>query len=161
MGYLKAALILFVLIPLSVYSQSNTLKFDLKYEIISNDYFTVNDTLNHKIGKAAGTGSVIFSDGTQGIMKVCFIYDYTGGNGDFTEYYNITLTDGSELTVQAKGQSLGSKTDYSPIFTGKVTITGGSGIYEGRNGDGTVTGNRNESLTEGAIVKLSFTINTK
>lgn len=161
MRFVKTAVILFVLLPLSVFSQSNTLKFDLKYEIISNDYLTINDTLNHKIGKAAGTGSVIFSDGTQGIVKVCFIYDYIGGNGDFTEYYDIKLTDGSELTVQAKGQSLGSKTDYAPIFTGKVTITGGSGIFEGKYGDGTCTGNRNESLTEGAKVKLSFTINIK
>jgi hypothetical protein len=149
-----------LLFPILSFAQPNTLKFDIKYEIISNDCLTVEDTANHFIGKAAGTGAVIFADGSQGTVKVFFIYDYINGNGNFTEYYDITmLADTSKLTVQAKGHSVGSSQDgSSPLFTGAVTITGGSGKFEGIYGTGSVTGNRNKSLEYGAKVKMSFNI---
>ncbi|HJY64983.1 MAG TPA: hypothetical protein VJ455_12570 [Ignavibacteria bacterium] len=151
--------VLIIFISISVFSQTNTLKFDLKYEITTNDFITVNDTADHKIGRATGLGSVIFSDGTQGLVKVYFIYDYIKGNGDFTEYYDITLIgDTSKLTVQAKGESIGSSNGYAPLFTGTVTISGGSGKFEGLYGEGSCSGNRNESLITGAVVKMSFTI---
>jgi hypothetical protein len=154
-------LLLFFIIPLSVYAQSSTLKFDIKYEITNNDYVMVSDTNNHVVGKATGNGSIMFSDGTQGIVKVFFIYDYQFGNGDFTEYYDIETSDGSKLTVQAKGKSIGASNGTAPLFTGIVQITGGSGKYEGVYGTGSVTGNRNEALNDGAKVKLSFNITTK
>ncbi|RPI17562.1 MAG: hypothetical protein EHM58_08810 [Ignavibacteriae bacterium] len=155
-------LFIFFLIPLSVFSQSKSLNFDLKYEVTSNDFLLVADTADHKMGKAEGIGSVIFNDGTQGTVKVYFIYDYVKGNGDFIEYYDITLSDGSLLTIQAKGQSIGASSDgTAPLFTGTVTITGGNGKYEGVYGTGSVSGNRNESLISGAKVKLSFNITTR
>jgi hypothetical protein len=133
----------------------------MKYGITSNNYISVNDTNDHRIGKATGEGSVLFSDGTNAKVSVYFIYDYLKGNGDFTEYYDINLNDGSSLTVQAKGQSVGSSNGIAPLFTGNVTITGGSGKFEGVYGEGTMTGNRNEALIDGATVKLSFTIYVK
>ena len=146
----------------TAFSQPNTLKFDLKYQITSNDFMMIDDTTDHKIGKAAGNGSIIFSDGAQGIVKVYFTYDYISGNGDFTEYYDITLNDdGSKLTVQAKGKSVGSSNGYAPLFTGTVIITGGSGRFESLYGEGSVSGNRNESLIDGAVVKMSFSISTR
>jgi hypothetical protein len=161
MKYILHFVLLFVIFS-SVFSQSNSLKLDLKYEVTNNDFLFVADTTNHKMGKAEGNGSVIFSDGTQGIVKVYFIYDYMNGNGDFIEYYDITMNDGSQLTVQAKGQSIGASLGgKAPLFTGTANITGGSGKFEGVYGTGSVSGNRNESLMDGAKVKMSFTINTK
>jgi hypothetical protein len=159
---MKFLLSFIILIQAIVFAQPNTLKFDLKYQITSNDYITVDDTTNHKMGKATGSGSVILSDGTQGVVKVYFVYDYINGNGDFTEYYDITLNgDGSKLTLQAKGKAVGSTEGYAPLFTGTVTLTGGSGRFEGLYGEGSVSGNRNESLVKGAVVKMSFSISAR
>jgi hypothetical protein len=133
----------------------------MKYGITNNDYILVNDTNDHRIGKASGEGSVLFGDGVNAKVKVYFVYDYVRGNGNFTEYYDISFIDGSTLTVQAVGQAVGSSNGIAPLFTGSVSITGGSGKYEGVYGEGSMTGNRNEALNDGATVKLSFTINLK
>ena len=159
---LTLLLVLILAVVSPVLSQSNSLKFDIKYEVTSNDFLLVADTTDHKMGKAEGTGSVMFSDGTQGVCNVYFIYDYLDGNGDFIEYYDIKMNDGSLLTVQAKGQSIGaSKDGTAPLFTGAVTITGGSGKYEGVFGSGSVSGNRHQELVDGAKVKMSFNISIK
>ena len=153
--------LIFGSISFNAFAQQNSLKLDLKYEITKNDFITVNDTTNHVLGFAEGSGSVIFNDGKQGTVSVYFVYDYLFGNGDFTEYYDIIRNDdGSKLTLQAKGKSVGSSNGYAPLFTGSVIITGGNGVYEGLYGEGSCTGNRNESLTDGAKVKMSFTIST-
>ena len=154
-------IILFIAACMICFSQSRTLKFEMKYGITSNDYILVNDTNDHRIGKASGEGTVLFNDGTNAKVKVYFVYDYIKGNGNFTEYYDISFSDGSTLTVQAVGQSVGSSDGLTPLFTGNVSITGGNGKYEGIHGEGTMTGNRNEALNDGATVKLSFTINLK
>jgi hypothetical protein len=143
------------------HAQQKDIKFDMKYQIISNDYLLINDTLNHKIGKAAGVGSAVTKDGASADVKVYFIYDYKNGNGDFTEYYCLTFRDSSTLTLQAKGRSIGSTDESQPLFTAVVTITGGTGVYTGVQGSGSLTGNRKSIIEPGAIVKLSFSISTK
>jgi hypothetical protein len=156
----KLILFLFfaVILTGSVFSQLRELKFDMKYQIISNDFLIINDTLDHKIGKAAGVGIVAFKDGSSAQVKVFFIYDYIKGNGEFIEYYNLTFLDGSTLTIQAKGRSFGSTDESMPLFTAKVTVTGGTGVYEGFSGTGSMSGNRKNILDNGAVVKLSFDI---
>lgn len=155
---------LFVIVLFFVHlsqAQQKGIKFDMKYQIISNDYLIINDTLNHKIGKAAGVGSAAFKDGATAEVKVYFIYDYNNGNGDFTEYYCLTFRDSSTLTLQAKGRSLGSTDESQPLFTAVVIITGATGVYSGVQGSGSMTGNRKSMIEPGAIVKLSFNISTK
>jgi hypothetical protein len=156
-------LLLYFSFGLTVYlsSQPKDLKFDMKYQITSNDFLVVNDTLNHKIGKAEGSGSAAFSDESDASVKVYFIYDYTNGNGDFIEYYNLTFKDGSTLTVKAKGRSLGSTDESMPLFQADVSVTGGTGIYEGAKGTGSMSGNRKNILESGSTVKLSFLIRLK
>jgi hypothetical protein len=142
-------------------AQQKEIKFDMKYQIISNDYLVINDMTNHKIGKAAGVGSALMKDGSSAEVKVYFIYDYQNGNGDFTEYYCLTFPDNSTFTLQAKGKSIGSTDESQPLFTAVVTVTGGSGTYKDVQGTGSMTGNRRSTLEPGATVKLSFTINKK
>ena len=142
----------------NLFSQTKELKFDMKYQIISNDFLVVNDTLNHKIGKAAGFGSAALKDGSSAEVKVFFIYDYTGGNGDFIEYYILTFKDGSTLTVKAKGRSLGSLDGSMPLFQADVNVTGGTGVYAGSGGTGVMSGNRQNILENGSTVKLSFVV---
>jgi hypothetical protein len=155
-------LILFLLFAVmltgNVFSQLRELKFDMKYQIISNDFLIINDTLDHKIGKAAGVGSAAFKDGSSAQVKVFFIYDYIKGNGDFIEYYDLTFLDGSTLTIRAKGRSFGSTDESMPLFTAQVNLTGGTGIYAGYSGTGSMSGNRKNILDNGAVVKLSFDI---
>jgi len=143
---------------LNLSAQTKDLKFEMKYQIYSNDYLIVTDTINHKVGKAAGTGSVLFDDGSTALVKVFFIYDYINGNGDFIEYYCLTFPDSSTLTLQAKGKSFGSSDESMPLFTAQVNVTGCSGIYAGYKGSGNFTGNRRNVLENGSIVKLSFDI---
>ncbi len=160
---IKKIFLLFFLIGLisGLFSQTKDLKFDMKYQITSNDFLVVNDTLNHKMGKAEGSGSAAFSDGSDAIVKVYFIYDYKNGNGDFIEYYNLTFKDGSSLIVKAKGRSLGSTDESMPLFTADVSVTGGTGVYEGARGTGSMSGNRKNILESGSTVKLSFLIQLK
>jgi len=140
------------------FSQTKELKFDMKYQIISNDFLIINDSLNHKIGKAAGTGSALFKDGTNAEVRIFFIYDYVKGNGDFIEYYLLTFPDESTLTIQAKGRSFGSTDESMPLFTAQVIIAGGTGAYANFKGTGGMSGNRKNILESGSIVKLSFDI---
>ena len=100
-------------------------------------------------------------DGTNASVKVFFVYDYTGGNGNFTEYDVLTFADSSTITVQAIGQSMGSFRGKDPLFSAVVTVIGGTGVYDSITGDGSMTGNRSEALKDGVQVKLSFTINIK
>jgi hypothetical protein len=142
-------------------AQQKNLKFDMKYQILTNDFLVVSDSLDHKIGSASGSGSASMKDGTTAGVKVFFIYDYTSGNGYFTEYYVLTFPDSSKMTIQAQGKSMGSVKGEDPLFTADVTVTDGTGIYAGVQGSGNMTGNRRDELKQGTIVKLSFTIKLK
>jgi hypothetical protein len=156
------ALIIVVVICVSgVFAQPKTLKFDLKYQI--KEYYTVvvNDTLNHNMGLATGTGNAIMPSGTNATVNVFFTFDYTGGNGYFNEYAVLTFPDSSTVTIQAIGQSKGSVHGKNPLFTADVSILRGTGKYKDISGSGTMTGNRQEEVKTGSIVKLSYTINIK
>jgi hypothetical protein len=152
---------LFIFVCSNIYSQGKELKFDMKYQINNNDFTIINDSTDHKIGKATGDGSMSLKDGTSAVVKVYFIYDYVKGNGDFIEYYYITFTDGSTLTIRAQGRSFGSTDESMPLFNAQVKITGGTGTYANVSGSGSFSGNRKNALENGAIVKLSFNISLK
>ena len=139
-------------------AQQKNLKLDMKYQILSNNFQVVNDSLDHKLGVATGSGSAMLKDGSNADVKVFFIYDYFAGDGNFTEYYVVTLTDGSKISIKAEGKSIGSLNGKDPLFSAKVTVYGGTGIYDSAHGYGTMTGNRREELISGTIVKLSFDI---
>ncbi len=133
----------------------------MKYQVTKNNSFVVNDSLHHKMGVATGTGNALFADGTNAAVTVYFIYDYTGGNGNFTEYDVLTFSDSSTITIQAVGQSMGSFRGKDPLFSATVTVAGGTGAYDGVTGEGSMTGNRQEALKDGVTVKLSFTVNIR
>ena len=153
--------ILILFTALSVYSQGKELRLEMKYQINNNDFTIINDSSDHKIGKATGNGSALIKDGGSAEVKVYFIYDYVKGNGDFIEYYNMTFQDGSTLTIRAKGRSFGSTDESMPLFNAQVQITGGTGTYANVSGSGSFSGNRKDALENGAVVKLSFNIATK
>lgn len=161
MKYIIYSNLILLVICLNTFSQTKEMKFDMKYQIERNDFILVNDTLNHKIGIASGTGSAMFSDQTSAYVQAYFIYDYVNGNGDFIEYYTITLQDSSTLTIQAKGKSMGSTDESAPLFSANLIVTGGTGIYTGYTGQGSMTGNRKHILEDGSIVKLSFSVTIK
>ena len=154
-------LLLVLFVSLSIHSQGKEVKFDMKYQINNNDFTIINDSSDHKIGKATGDGSLLLKDGTSAEVKVYFIYDYVKGNGDFIEYYYMTFPDGSTLTIRAKGRSFGSTDESMPLFNAQVQITGGTGTWANINGSGSFSGNRKDALENGAIVKLSFNISLK
>jgi hypothetical protein len=155
---------LFVLLLVSaniLNAQPNTLKFDMKYQVQKNDFVIVNDSLHHRMGLATGSGNALLLDGSNASVKVYFIYDYTGGNGNFAEYDVLMFQDSSTITLQSLGQSIGSVKGKDPLFSAVVTVTGGTGVYDGVTGDGSMSGNRDEALKDGVVVKLSFTVNLK
>jgi hypothetical protein len=160
---LKIGLVLVLLTFVFNYlsAQPRTLKFDMKYQVQKNDVVIVNDSTHHRMGLATGTGNALFADGTNAGVRVFFIYDYTSGNGNFTEYDVLTFADSSTITVQAVGQSMGSVRGKDPLFSAVVSVIGGTGVYDGVTGDGSMTGNRQEALKDGVTVKLSFTVNLK
>ena len=142
-------------------AQQRNLKFDMRYQVISNNFLIVNDSTDHKMGSAAGSGIAMMKDGTNAEVKIFFIYDYTSGNGNFTEYYIMTFPDGSKITIKAEGQSLGSFEGTDPLFTATVNVMEGTGIYSGVQGYGSMTGNRRDELKSGTVVKLSFDVTLK
>jgi hypothetical protein len=158
---LKYFLLFMLLLICAAHAQPKTLKFDMKYQVQKNDFAVVSDSLHHRMGLATGSGNALFADGTNASVKVFFVYDYTGGNGNFTEYDVLTFPDNSTITVQSIGQSMGSFRGRDPLFSANVSVVGGTGLYDGTSGDGSMTGNRQEALKDGAIVKLSFTVNIK
>ncbi len=158
---LATLLMFLVLTSGSIYAQPKTLKFDMRYQVSKNDVAIVNDSLHHRMGLATGTGNALFADGTNAAVSVYFVYDYTSGNGSFIEYDILTFPDNSTITVQSLGQSMGSFQGKDPLFSATVTVIGGTGIYDGYTGDGSMTGNRQEALKDGVTVKLSFTVKLK
>ncbi len=160
---LKTGLVLFLIAFAFNYlsAQPRTLKFDMKYQVQKNDMVIVNDSTHHRMGLATGTGNALLADGTNAGVRVFFIYDYISGNGNFTEYDVLTFPDSSTITVQSVGQSMGSFRGKDPLFSAVVTVIAGTGVYDGLTGDGSMTGNRQEALKDGVVVKLSFTVNLK
>ena len=160
---IKFGLIIFVLIILVnvLDAQPKNLKFDMRYQIKRNDFVIVNDSTHHRMGMATGNGNALMADGTNASVSVYFVYDYISGNGNFIEYDVLTFPDNSTLTVQSVGQSIGSFKGKDPLFSASVLIIGGTGNYDGATGDGSMTGNRQEALNEGVVVKLSFTVKLK
>ena len=151
----------FLLLTAVVFAQPKTLKFDMKYQVQKNNFAIVNDSLHHRMGMATGVGNALFLDGTNASVDVYFIYDYFGGNGNFTEYDVLTFADSSSITIQSLGQSMGSFKGKDPLFSAVVTVIGGTRAYDGVTGDGSMTGNRSDALKDGVQVKLSFTVNLK
>lgn len=137
--------------------QNINLKFSIKYQITQNNFLEVPDNPNHRIGTASGTGIALFNDSISVTVNSYFIYDYTEGNGQFTDYYVFTFENGSSFTVQAQGTSQGSGPNASnPLFQASTIITAGTGDFLNFMASGVMSGNRNTMVENNAVVKLSF-----
>jgi len=152
----KIILVLAGILLLNIYSFSQTekIKFGLKYSIKSHYFELLDDVPNHKMGVATGVGTAYMKDGKNANIKAFFIYDYTNGSGKFLVNYIINFTDSSTITLKAEGNSYGD--ENSPLFTANVSIDNGTGIYKGIKGKGKMSGDRRETISENAIVNLNF-----
>ena len=84
--------------------------------------------------------------------------DYINGEGNFSVYNNLTLSDGSVLWFKSEGKTTMKGT--ASTFDGKVTVLpGGTGRFAGAKGEGTVTGARPDQLIEGANLYNDITLN--
>jgi hypothetical protein len=156
---LLISLTIFVLICSKSFAQTTKINFGIKYQIKSLNYEYVDDVQNHKMGVAQGTGFAYMKDGSYANVSVSFIFDYIDGAGSFIENYVILFSDSSKISIKAEGNSFGNETD--PLFSAKVTIMYGTGIYEGIKGSGKMSGNRRSQLDDKATVNLSFDLEYK
>jgi hypothetical protein len=95
------------------------------------------------------SGLVSFADGGIGTTTFTTITDYVKGTGDIVRVYQgITLNDGSQLWIKTTGTATveGAKTDLK----GAVTILGGTGKFAAVKGEGTMSGERMQTLASGA-----------
>jgi hypothetical protein len=105
------------------------------------------------------SGSVIIDEGSvsgtfPGSVRVHFLYD---GEPEVSAQFTITGHGGS---ISARGTGrLSSPTSSSPSFSGRMTITSGSGRYAHVHGGGELFGvyyRRSYALTVQAIGKLPY-----
>jgi len=105
------------------------------------------------------SGSVIIDEGKvsgtfPGSVRVRFLYD---GEPQVSAQFTI-IGHGGSISARATGR-LSSPTSVTPSFSGKMTITGGSGRYAHIHGDGDLYGvynRRTYALTVQAIGKLPY-----
>ena len=105
------------------------------------------------------SGSVIIDQGSvsgtfPGSVRVRFLYD---GEPQVSAQFTI-IGHGGSISARATGR-LSSPTSVTPSFSGKMTITGGSGRYAHIHGDGDLYGvynRRTYALTVQAIGKLPY-----
>jgi hypothetical protein len=135
------------------------LKYRGVYQAASVQSQDVGDVDGHTISVVRLSGLGSFPDGSVGTDYSVGTTDYIKGSGSFFNYGGVTLNDGSVLRYSWKGTATvqGAKTS----FTGTVTILGGKGRFEGAKGDGTVTGERLQTLATGAQLYIDVTLNIK
>lgn len=143
--------------PVDLNPSNINLKFSLKYQITQNSFIEVPDTVNHRLGTATGTGVALFNDSISIPFKSYFTYDYTGGNGNFVDYYVFTFPNGSTFTVQAYGVSQGAGPNAgNPLFQANTLLSRGTGDFYNFYAQGTMSGNRNSIVENEAVVRLTF-----
>ncbi len=143
--------------PMDLNPLNINLKFSLKYQVTQNSFIEVPDTVNHRLGTAIGTGVALFNDSISIPFKSYFTYDYTGGNGNFVDYYVFTFPNGSSFTVQALGISQGAGSNSNnPLFQANAFLIRGTGDFYNFYAQGQMSGNRNTIVEADAVVRLSF-----
>ena len=114
---------------------------------------------DHAMSLTRYSGLTRFSDGTAGLCYLVAITDYIKGAGTFLLYNKITLSDGSVLWYKATGRTTMDGT--TSRFEATVAVLGGTGKYEGAEGDGTLTGARPVPFAVGADLYNDLVINIK
>jgi len=140
----------------SVYSQTEKMRFSMKYSITRNSFEFLNDFSKHKMGVASGSGVIFDKDGITSNVNAGFVYDYINGSGNFIGNYLITFIDSSRIFIKAEGNSYGD--ENNPLFAADLKITGGTGIYLKIKGIGKMTGDRKKLIEENSVVNLNFEI---
>lgn len=126
-----------------------TLKFRAITHLVSVQSADVGDIDGHAMSVVKASGLVSFADGGVGTTTFTTITDYVKGTGDIVRVYQgITYNDGSQLWIKTTGTATvkGANTDLK----GAVTILGGTGKFAGVKGEGTMTGERMQTLASGA-----------
>jgi len=134
---------------------------ELKFRTVMHSTFVqfqdIPDKQGHRASLVKFVGLALLPDqvGTSYFISQT---DYVNGEGSFSVYNNLTLSDGSVLWFKSEGKTTMKGT--TSAFDGKVTVLpGGTGRFAGVKGEGTVTGARPDQLVEGANLYNDVTIN--
>jgi len=136
-----------------------TLKFRATLHVTSAQFQDVGDVDGHAIGLIRFSGLASMADGTVGTSYFVVVTDYIKGEGTFMNYNNLTLGEGSVLWYKVNGNTKVEGT--KSLFTGTVSVAGGTGRFAGAKGDGTITGARLVPLAAGADIYVDLLINVK
>src|SRR5580704_8673622 len=118
-----------------------TIKYREILHALSAQSQDVGDVEGHALYVVHYSGITSFPDGSTGTGSFVALLDYIKGAGPIVvNYSNATFNDGSVLWLKLIGTAKveGPKS----LFTGTLTVTGGTGKYEGAKGDGTFSGAR-------------------
>jgi hypothetical protein len=121
----------------------------------------VADVEGHTMSVIRYSGLASFADGTVGTAGLTATTDYIKGNGTYSNYTTFTHKDGSALTfkvVNGPAKLEGTTTTFPEA---PLTITRGTGRFEGAKGDGTQTGARLTPLAQGAELFVDVVLNVK
>ena len=111
---------------------------DVSYKV-ERTWIQIGEDENHGIGTYQQTGLSFLEDDQIGTTVDKGIYEQNKGSGTHQGYYVVTFSDGSGWTKRYDGTFtlIGEKT-YA--MKGVVTLVGGTGRFEGIEGEGTYIG---------------------
>ena len=137
--------------------RADELKFRTVMHVTFVQFQDIPDKQGHRASLVRFVGLALLPDqvGTSYFISQT---DYLNGEGNFSVYNNLTLSDGSVLWFKSEGKTTVKGT--TSTFDGKVAVLpGGPGRFAGAKGEGTVTGARPDQLVEGANLYNDITIN--
>lgn len=114
----------------------------------------VGDVPGHTVSLVQVRGLAFLDDGQVAEVSATETLDNVNGDGAYRGYEILTFEDGSTIVSRFEGEDQLSEDGRFVVFEGEFEYVGGSGRFEGIQGDGTQSG-RNH-LASGAGFYVDF-----
>ncbi len=117
----------------------------------------VGDKPGHVMILAQARGIAVLEGGDTAQVTGTELLDHSNGNGPYHGYEVMTFPDGSTIVDQFQGADETTADGKDINFSGRFTITGGSGRFAGIRGEGTQRGVNHVASGAGAFVDFEAT----
>ncbi len=117
----------------------------------------VGDKPGHVMILAQARGVAILEGGDTAQVTGTELLDHSNGNGPYHGYEVLTFRDGSTIVDEFQGTDETTADGKDINFSGRFTITGGSGRFAGIRGEGTHRGVNHVASGAGAFVDFEAT----
>ena len=139
---------LFLLFAIQAGAEVTQEKGQIVYHVVKAEVIKVDDVPGHVVGIVDFRGLNLMDTGEIATYTTKVTFDYINGNGTHWAYSQNTFDDGSVTRAKAQGTTRSLPNGVSE-FKGTYTTIGGTGRWEGVQGEGTYSGKRMAPLTPG------------